>query len=135
MHSSTKNARECLLLSFIVLKFVGSRLQDDVDDEADVCYNTSLSHMWMDHRLSRNMKPRFCYQLSACSTLTHSCENSCVTNHKWLQQSPHACYYRRRVHSKNRLVETTKKLVDMCVTKLLVQITNPSLVKFRTNHK
>ena len=39
------------------------------------------------------------------------------------------------VHSKNRLVETTNKFVDMCLTKLLVKITNPSLVKFRTNRK
>ena len=40
------------------------------------------------------------------------------------------------IHSKNRLVETTKKLVDMCLTKLVVKITNPSLVnyKFLTNH-
>ena len=39
------------------------------------------------------------------------------------------------LHTKNRLVETTNKLVDMCLTKLLVKITHPSLAKFRTNHK
>ena len=40
------------------------------------------------------------------------------------------------IHCKNRLVETTKKLVDMCLTKLLVKITNPSLVNDMclTNH-
>ena len=40
------------------------------------------------------------------------------------------------VHSKKRLVETTNKLVDMCLTKLLVKITNPSLVNYQclTNH-
>ena len=42
----------------------------------------------------------------------------------------------RNSHSKNRLVETTKKLVDMCLTKLLVKITNPSFVNYKclTNH-
>ena len=40
------------------------------------------------------------------------------------------------IHSKNRLDETAKKLVDMCLTKLLVKITNPSLVNYKclTNH-
>ena len=40
------------------------------------------------------------------------------------------------VHSKKRLVETTNTLVDMCLTKLLVKITNPSLVNYQclTNH-
>ena len=33
----------------------------------------SLSHLWIDHRLSRNMKLRL-YNLCVCSTLTHSCE-------------------------------------------------------------
>ena len=59
----------------------GSRLQCDGDDEADVHYRmdipqaafTSLSHLWMDHLLSRNMKLRL-YNLCVCSTLTHSCE-------------------------------------------------------------
>ena len=51
------------------------------DDKADVHYPldiaqtafSSLSHLWMDYRLSRNMKFRL-YQLLICSTLTHSCE-------------------------------------------------------------
>ena len=30
-----------------------------------------------------------------------------------------------RIHSKNKLVETTKILVYMCLTKLLVKITKP----------
>ena len=40
------------------------------------------------------------------------------------------------LHSKNRLLETTKTLVDMCLTKLLVKITHPSLVNYKclTNH-
>ena len=62
-------------------EYLGSRLQCDGDDEADVRYRTdiaqaafaSLSHLWMDHRLSRNMKLRL-YNLCVCSTLTHSCE-------------------------------------------------------------
>ena len=62
-------------------EYLGSRLQCDGDDEADVRYRldiaqaafASLSHLWMDHRLSRNMKLRL-YNLCVCSTLTHSCE-------------------------------------------------------------
>ena len=34
-------------------------------------------------------------------------------------------------HSKNRLVETTNTLVDMCLTKIFVKITNPSLVNYK----
>ena len=60
-------------------EYLGSRLQCDGDDEADVRYHmdiaqaafASLSHLWMDHRLSRNMKLRL-YNLCVCSTLTHS---------------------------------------------------------------
>ena len=33
----------------------------------------SLSHIWTDHRLSRNLKLRL-YILCVCSTVTHSCE-------------------------------------------------------------
>ena len=62
-------------------EYLGSRLQCDGDDEADVRYRmdiaqaafASLSHLWMDHRLSRNIKLRL-YNLCVCSTLTHSCE-------------------------------------------------------------
>ena len=47
-------------------EYLGSRLQCDGDDEAEVRYRmdiaqaafASLSHLWMDHRLSRNMKLR-----------------------------------------------------------------------------
>ena len=61
--------------------YLGSRLQGDGDDEADVRYRmdiaqaafASLSHLWTDHRLSRNLKLRL-YNLCVCSTLTHSCE-------------------------------------------------------------
>ena len=49
-------------------EYLGSRLQGDGDDEADVRYRMdiaqaafpSLSHLWMDHRLSRNMKLKGC---------------------------------------------------------------------------
>ena len=51
--------------------YLGSRLQVDGDDEADVRYRmdiaqaafASLSHLWMDNRLSRNLKLRL-YHLS-----------------------------------------------------------------------
>ena len=33
----------------------------------------SLSHLWMDHRISRNMKLRLC-NMCVCPTLTHACE-------------------------------------------------------------
>ncbi len=47
-------------------EYLGSRLQGDGDDEADVRYRmdivqaafVSLPHIWMYHRLSRNMKLR-----------------------------------------------------------------------------
>ena len=60
-------------------EYLGSRLQCDGDDEADVRYRmdiaqaafAALSHLWMDHRLSRNTKRRL-YNLCVCSTLTHS---------------------------------------------------------------
>ena len=39
--------------------------------------------------------------------------------------------YASSLHSKNRLVETTNTLVDMCLTKHLVKITNPSLVNYK----
>ena len=58
---------------------LGSRIQCDGDDEADVRYRmdiaqaafASLSHLWLDHCLSRNMKLRL-YNMYVCSTLTHS---------------------------------------------------------------
>ena len=61
-------------------EYLGSRLQCDGGDEADVRYRmdivqaafASLSHLWMDHRLSRNIKLRL-YNIWVCSTLTHSC--------------------------------------------------------------
>ena len=62
-------------------EYLGSSLQGDGDDEADVRYRmdiaqaafASLSHLWTDHRLSRNLKLRL-YILCVCSTVTHSCE-------------------------------------------------------------
>ena len=55
-------------------EYLRSRLQGDGDDEADVRYRmdiaqaafASLSHLWTDHRLSRNMKLRL-YKLCMCS--------------------------------------------------------------------
>ena len=63
-------------------EYLGTRLQGDGDDEADVRYRmdiaqavfASLSHRWTDHRLSRNLKLRLYNNLCVCSTLTHSCE-------------------------------------------------------------
>ena len=37
------------------------------------------------------------------------------------RNNPSSCILKKTLHSKNRLVETTKKLVDMCLTKLLVK--------------
>ena len=62
-------------------EYLGSQLQGDGEDEADVRHRMdvaqaafgSLSHMWGDHRLSRATKLRL-YRISVCSTLTHSCE-------------------------------------------------------------
>ena len=67
-------------------EYLGSRLQGDGDDDADVRYRmdiaqaafASLSHLWTDHRLSRNLKLRL-YNLCVCSTLTHSCEKGNLT--------------------------------------------------------
>ena len=57
-------------------EYLGSQLQGDGEDEADVRHRMavaqaafgSLSHLWSDHRLCR------LYRISVCSTLTHSCE-------------------------------------------------------------
>ena len=38
----------------------------------------SLSHLWTDHRLSRETKLRL-YKLSVCSSLTHCCTASALT--------------------------------------------------------
>ena len=62
-------------------EYLGSRLQCDGDDEADVKYRMNiaqtvfrtLSHIWNDHRLSMNMKIRL-YRTAVCSTFTHACE-------------------------------------------------------------
>ncbi|KAI8520998.1 28S ribosomal protein S24, mitochondrial [Branchiostoma belcheri] len=61
--------------------YLGSRMQCDGDQEADVNYRmviaqtrfSSLQHIWRDHRLPHSMKVRL-YKSSVCSTLTHSCE-------------------------------------------------------------
>ena len=62
-------------------EYLGSRMQCDGDDRADVKYRmdiaqarfSSLHHIWKDHRLRRPMKLRL-YESSVCSTLTHACE-------------------------------------------------------------
>ena len=62
-------------------EYLGAKLQCDGCDEADVLHRmaiaqttfVSFSNIWVDHRLSRAMKPRT-NQLATCSTLTHSSE-------------------------------------------------------------
>ena len=61
-------------------QYLGSRLQGDGRDEADVRHRleiavvfSSLIHMWADHRLSRATKLRL-YRVCECSCLTHWCE-------------------------------------------------------------
>ena len=62
-------------------EYLGSRLQCDGDDKADVLYRMSIaqavfssySHIWKDHRLPLSMKLRL-YQTAVCSTFTHVCE-------------------------------------------------------------
>ena len=64
-----------------VPQYLGSRLQGDGSDEADVDHRleiaqsafSSLSHLWADHRLSRTTKLRL-YRICVCSSLTHCCE-------------------------------------------------------------
>ena len=90
-------------------EYLGSRLQCDGDDDADVRYRmdiaqaafASLSHLWMDHRLSRNMKLRL-YNLCVCSTLTHSCEAWNLTKAvsrilNGFNSFAPTCDYRRRI--------------------------------------
>ena len=62
-------------------EYLGSRLQGDGSDEADVRHRldiaqsafSSLSHLWADHRLSCTTKRRL-YRVCVCSFLTHCCE-------------------------------------------------------------
>ena len=62
-------------------EYLGSRLQCDGSDEADVRHRleiaqsafSSLNHLWADHRLSRTTKLRL-YRVCVCSSLTHCCE-------------------------------------------------------------
>ena len=62
-------------------EYLGSRLQGDGSDDADVRHRletaqsafSSLSHLWADHRLSRTTKLRL-YRVCVCSSLTHCCE-------------------------------------------------------------
>ena len=62
-------------------EYLGSRMQCDRDDKADVCYRmeiaqatfSSLSQIWKDQRLSQNMKIRL-YSSSVCHALSHACE-------------------------------------------------------------
>ena len=63
--------------------YLGSQLQGDGEDEADVRHRMdvaqaafgSLSHVWSNHCLSRATKLTL-YRISVCSTLTHSYEAS-----------------------------------------------------------
>ena len=62
-------------------QYLGSRLQGDGSDEADVGHRleiaqsafSTLSHLWADHRLSRTTKLRL-NRVCVCSSLTHCCE-------------------------------------------------------------
>ena len=62
-------------------QYLGSRLQGDGSDEADVGHRleiaqsafSTLSHLWADHRLSHTTKLRL-YRVCVCSSLTHCCE-------------------------------------------------------------
>ena len=62
-------------------QYLGSRLQGDGSDEADVDTRleiaqsafSSLSHLWADHRLSRTTKLQL-YRVCVCSSITHCCE-------------------------------------------------------------
>ena len=69
-----------ILENVLPFEYLGSRLQCDGDDLVDVRHRVdiaqaafgSLSHIWTDHRLSRETKLRL-YRLSVCSSLTHCC--------------------------------------------------------------
>ena len=62
-------------------QYLGSRLQGDGSDEADVGHRleiaqsafSTFSHLWADHRLSRTTKLRL-YRVCVCSSLTPCCE-------------------------------------------------------------
>ena len=62
-------------------EYLGSQLQGDGEDEADVRHRMdvaqvafgSLSHLWSDHRLSRATKMRL-FRIAVCSTVMHSYE-------------------------------------------------------------
>ena len=74
------NIGDDVLDNVLTFEYLGSRLQCDGDDQVDVRHRMdiaqtafgSLSHLWTDHRLSRETKLRL-YKLSVCSTLTHCC--------------------------------------------------------------
>ena len=67
-------------------QYLGSRIQCDGDERADVEYRmaiaqttfNSLSHMWTDHRLSRDMRIKL-YASGVCSAFTHGCEAWTIT--------------------------------------------------------
>ena len=69
-----------ILENVLTFEYLGSRLQCDGDDLVDVRHRMdiaqaafgALSHLWTDHRLSRETKLRL-YRLSVCSSLTHCC--------------------------------------------------------------
>ena len=69
-----------ILENVLTFEYLGSRLQCDGDDLVDVRHRMdiaqaafgSLSHLWTDHRLSRETKLRL-YRLPVCSSLTHCC--------------------------------------------------------------
>ena len=65
-------------------EYLGSRLQCDGDDEADVSHRMDIAQsafgsLWTDHRLSRATKLKL-YRLSVCSSLTHCCTAWTITS-------------------------------------------------------
>ena len=75
-----------ILENVLTFEYLGSRLQCDGDDLVDVRHRMdiaqaafgSLSHLWTDHRLSRETKLRL-YRLSVCSSMTHCCTIWAIT--------------------------------------------------------
>ena len=69
-----------VLENMLNFEYLGSRLQCDGDDQVDVRHRMeiaqaafgSFSHLWTDHRLSREAKLRLC-KLSVCSSLSDCC--------------------------------------------------------------
>ena len=79
----SKDIDNKVLENVYTFEYLGSILQGDGDEQADMRYRTGIAqaalsplfHLSMEYRLSRNMKIR---HLSVWPTLTHSCEAWCL---------------------------------------------------------